>query len=61
MCSKVLGICRRRRRLIFGAAEGRCDPNRAGPMRSKRRPVPVFEQGIMFGTKVETIKFFCLQ
>jgi hypothetical protein len=27
---------------------------RASPQRSKRRPVPAFEPGILFGTKVET-------
>jgi hypothetical protein len=31
----------------------------ASRVRSKRLPVPAFEPGIVFGTRVETIKFFC--
>jgi len=33
----------------------------ASRMRSKRRSVPAFEQGIAFGTKVETIRIFFFQ
>ncbi len=61
LSSIVLSTCRRRRRLIFFAAEGRHDPYRAGPMRPKRQPFPGFERRIVFGTKVETIKFFCFE
>jgi len=33
----------------------------ASRMCSKRQPVHGFEPGIVFGAKVETIKFFCSQ
>jgi hypothetical protein len=36
-------------------------PYQASQMRSKRLPVSGFEPGIVFGTKVETIKFFCFK
>ena len=60
ICSKVLGICLRRRRLIFTGAEGCRDLYQASRVCSKRRPVPGFEPGILFSTKVETTKFFCI-
>jgi len=44
MCSKFLSICRRRRELIFSAADGHPDHLRASQSRSQRRPVFVFEQ-----------------
>jgi hypothetical protein len=59
MGSIRLGICRRRRRFVFFAAEGCCDPYQASRMRSKRRPVHGFEPWIVFGTKVATIKISC--
>ena len=58
MCSKVLSICRRRRRLISPLPKDVAISYQASRMRSKRRPVRGFEPGIMFGTKVETIKFY---
>jgi hypothetical protein len=61
MGSIRLSTCRRRRRLIFPAAEGCRDSYQASQKCSQRWPVSVFEPGIVFGTKVETIKFFCRQ
>ena len=52
MCSKVLSICRRRRRLNFSAVEGCCDPYQASPRCSQRRLVHGFEPKPVFGTKV---------
>jgi hypothetical protein len=34
-------------------------PYQASRMRAKRHRISEFEPGIVFGTKVETIKFFC--
>ena len=46
---------------MASAAEGSCDSHQASQQRSQRRPVPGFEPGTVFGTKVETIKFLCFK
>jgi hypothetical protein len=61
MCPKILSFCRRRRRLICFAAEGCHDPYQASQKCSQRQLVPGFEPRMAFGTKVETIKFFCIK
>jgi len=67
----LIGHCgiRRQRSRQFPAFGGTSSPlpkdaaisYQAGRMRLQRRPVSVFEPGIVFGAKVETIEIPCFQ
>jgi hypothetical protein len=56
LSAKLRHIGRRRRELVFFAAEGCRDPYRASQKCSQRRPVPGFEPGTLFGAKIATTK-----
>jgi len=60
-CSKLLCTGRGTRRLqLCSLPKGRPESQQAGQQCSQRRRIPVFEQAISFGTKLATIRIFCL-
>src|SRR5271170_7442237 len=56
LSAKLPRVGRRRRELVFFAAEGCRDPYRTSQQCSQRRPIHGFEPRTLFGTKVATKK-----